>query len=55
MHAKERTQKCSTVDGCDNRAVQGGVCMAHGAKRQKCSVEGCDKKVKKEGKCSVSV
>jgi hypothetical protein len=26
--------------------------MAHGAKRQKCSVEGCDKKVKKEGKCS---
>jgi hypothetical protein len=27
--------------------------VAHGAKRRKCSVEGCDKNIKKEGKCSM--
>jgi hypothetical protein len=54
-YREEHPRFCS-VDGCANRVVQGGVCMAHGAKRHKCSVEGCDKhiKKKKEGnKCSM--
>jgi hypothetical protein len=51
-HREEHRRFCC-VDGCANRVVQGGVCMAHGAKRRKCSVEGCDKNVKKEGKCSM--
>jgi hypothetical protein len=50
--ASTRRRRCCAVDGCDNRTVQGGVCIAHGAKRRKCSVEGCDKNSKTKGKCA---
>jgi hypothetical protein len=51
--AKPKHRRFCSVDACTNRVVQGGVCVAHGAKRRKCSVEGCDKNIKKEGKCSM--
>jgi len=37
---------------CPNKNVQGGRCVAHGAKRKKCSHPGCLKHVKKAGMCS---
>ena len=49
--SKRVRRKCS-VEGCPNRVVQGGVCIAHGAKRKVCSVEGCTKNVKAKGFCS---
>eukprot|EP00590_Aulacoseira_subarctica_P009550 CAMPEP_0172429586 /NCGR_PEP_ID=MMETSP1064-20121228/51087_1 /TAXON_ID=202472 /ORGANISM="Aulacoseira subarctica , Strain CCAP 1002/5" /LENGTH=868 /DNA_ID=CAMNT_0013175109 /DNA_START=159 /DNA_END=2765 /DNA_ORIENTATION=+ len=44
-------RKCSVPD-CDNRVVQGGLCISHGAKRKQCSHPGCEKNVKKAGLCS---
>ena len=44
-------RKCSVAD-CPNRVVQGGLCIAHGAKRKTCSHPGCTKNVKKAGMCS---
>mmetsp|Transcript_47478 Transcript_47478/g.55458 ORF Transcript_47478/g.55458 Transcript_47478/m.55458 type:complete len:565 (-) Transcript_47478:181-1875(-) len=48
---RRKRRKCSVVV-CQNRVVQGGVCISHGAKRRKCSVLGCKKNVKSGGKCS---
>lgn len=49
--SKRVRRKC-TVAGCDNRVVQGGLCIAHGAKRKLCKHPGCKKHVKKAGLCS---
>jgi hypothetical protein len=49
--SKRVRRKC-TVDGCENRVVQGGLCIAHGAKRKQCKHPGCTKHVKKAGLCS---
>ena len=50
---KEKPVKrsCSVV-GCNNGIVQGGVCIAHGAKRRKCRFPGCTKSSKSAGMCS---
>lgn len=48
---KRKRRKCS-VAHCENRVVQGGLCISHGAKRKSCSHPGCDKNVKKAGLCS---
>jgi hypothetical protein len=44
-------RKCA-IELCPNRVVQGGLCIAHGAKRKICNFPGCTKNVKKQGKCS---
>ena len=49
--SKRVRRKC-TVEGCPNRVVQGGLCIAHGAKRKTCKHPGCTKNVKKAGLCS---
>lgn len=49
--SKRVRRKC-TVGDCPNRVVQGGLCIAHGAKRKLCSHPGCQKNVKKAGLCS---
>mmetsp|Transcript_57385 Transcript_57385/g.64157 ORF Transcript_57385/g.64157 Transcript_57385/m.64157 type:complete len:734 (+) Transcript_57385:511-2712(+) len=49
--SKRVRRKC-TVGECDNRVVQGGLCIAHGAKRKQCKHPGCTKHVKKAGLCS---
>jgi hypothetical protein len=49
--SKRVRRKC-TVGGCHNRVVQGGLCIAHGAKRKQCKHPGCTKHVKKAGLCS---
>lgn len=48
----KRTRRKCKVDGCENRVVQGGVCISHGAKRKTCGHPGCTKHVKKAGMCS---
>ena len=58
--AREQTdQQCfpsrtqCTVDGCTNRAQQGGICYTHGGKqiRFKCSYDGCTSIAQKGGVC----
>lgn len=49
--SKRVRRKC-TMAGCTNRVVQGGLCIAHGAKRKQCAHPGCNKNVKKAGLCS---
>lgn len=49
--SKRVRRKC-TIEGCGNRVVQGGLCIAHGAKRKTCNHPGCNKNVKKAGLCS---
>jgi len=49
--SKRARRKCS-VPACDNRVVQGGLCISHGAKRKTCGHLGCTKNVKKAGMCS---
>jgi len=49
--SKRVRRKC-TVAGCENRVVQGGLCISHGAKRKQCKFPGCTKHVKKAGLCS---
>jgi hypothetical protein len=49
--SKRLRRKC-TVQGCQNRVVQGGLCISHGAKRKTCMHPGCTKNVKKAGLCS---
>jgi hypothetical protein len=44
-------RKCS-YPTCENRVIQGGVCVTHGARRKGCSHPGCNKAVKQAGKCS---
>ena len=44
--------KCSAPN-CDNRVVNSGVCVTHGAKRKLCSHPGCTKAVKVAGACSM--
>jgi hypothetical protein len=48
---KRVRRKCS-VENCENRVVQGGLCISHGAKRKQCTHPGCNKNVKKAGLCS---
>jgi len=48
----KRVRRKCTVGNCPNRVVQGGLCIAHGAKRKMCSHPGCTKNVKKAGLCS---
>ncbi|KAL3807862.1 hypothetical protein ACHAXA_002588 [Cyclostephanos tholiformis] len=48
---KRVRRKCSHPS-CDNRVVQGGVCVTHGARRKCCAHPGCDKAVKLAGFCS---
>lgn len=48
----KRTRRKCVIEGCTNRVVQGGRCIAHGAQRKKCGHPGCDKNVKKAGMCS---
>jgi hypothetical protein len=48
---KRARRKCTIAD-CTNRVVQGGLCIAHGAKRKTCGHPGCTKHVKKAGMCS---
>jgi len=45
-----RMPDCSH-EGCENRAVNGGVCQRHGAKVKRCKVEGCTNQVVKAGVC----
>eukprot|EP00429_Kryptoperidinium_foliaceum_P004489 CAMPEP_0176024314 /NCGR_PEP_ID=MMETSP0120_2-20121206/11880_1 /TAXON_ID=160619 /ORGANISM="Kryptoperidinium foliaceum, Strain CCMP 1326" /LENGTH=660 /DNA_ID=CAMNT_0017357493 /DNA_START=374 /DNA_END=2356 /DNA_ORIENTATION=+ len=49
--SKRVRRKCN-ISGCQNRVVQGGLCIAHGAKRKQCKHPGCTKNVKKAGLCS---
>lgn len=49
--SKRARRKCS-VEHCQNRVVQGGLCISHGAKRKLCGHPGCTKHVKKAGMCS---
>jgi len=49
--SKRIRRKCS-INLCPNRVVQGGLCIAHGAKRKTCGHPGCTKHVKKAGMCS---
>ncbi len=49
---RKRSRRPCTVVGCPNRVVQGGVCVAHGARRKACKFPDCDKSVKKAGFCS---
>jgi hypothetical protein len=48
---KRIRRKCSH-DSCNNRSVQGGVCVTHGAKRKRCSFPECDKAADFVGFCS---
>ena len=48
----KRVRRKCTAPGCDNRVVQGGVCVTHGAKRKLCQAPGCSKAVKLAGFCS---
>lgn len=48
----KRVRRKCTAPGCENRVVQGGVCVTHGAKRKLCSHAGCSKAVKLAGFCS---
>jgi len=48
---KRIKRKCSAPN-CENKVVQGGVCITHGAKRKLCSHPGCTKTVKAAGFCS---
>ena len=48
---KRVIRKCSHQN-CNNRAVQGGVCITHGARRKCCVNPRCDKAVKPSGYCS---
>jgi len=44
--------KCS-VEGCKNKAQQGGICITHGGKeiRRRCSAKDCTKLAQKDGVC----
>jgi len=48
----KRTRRKCAIQGCENRVVQGGLCISHGAKRKTCGHPGCTKHVKKAGMCS---
>ena len=50
--ASKRVRRKCTTPGCQNRVVQGGLCISHGAKRKTCKHPGCTKNVKKAGLCS---
>ena len=44
--------KCST-EGCNNKAIQGGICFKHGGKRyrKRCTHDGCTNQVINKGVC----
>jgi hypothetical protein len=45
-----RTRRCS-IEGCANRAVEGGICITHGAKVKRCSNKGCANGAVRGGFC----
>jgi len=49
----DRARSQCRFPGCNNCVVQGGLCIAHGAKRKICGFPECNKHVKKAGMCSV--
>jgi hypothetical protein len=51
MVGQKKYRKTCSADGCTNQAVNGGVCVKHGAKRKLCSIDGCTKQAKKGGVC----
>jgi hypothetical protein len=51
---KKPAKKRCSIEGCDKQAVNGGVCLQHGATKQakkRCSIEGCTKYVVNGGVC----
>ena len=48
---KKRVRRRCSADECANIAVNGGVCVKHGAKVKTCSHEGCTNNVQKQGVC----
>ena len=51
---KQVYRKCSH-QCCDNRVVQGGVCIAHGARQKCCAHPGCEKSVRNSGYCTTGM
>jgi len=52
MTAAKKKYSCEcSFDACTNNAVNGGVCVRHGAKVKRCSREGCTNQVQKGGVC----
>jgi len=54
-YGAKRIRKICTHEGCTNIAVNGGVCISHGAKRKAvkiCTHEGCTKQVVNGGVCT---
>ena len=49
---KRYKKKLCSVPTCTNRSVKGGVCVAHGARRLICQMEGCNKAMKMGSYCS---
>ena len=49
---KRYKKKLCSVPTCTNRSVKGGVCVAHGARRLVCQMEGCNKAMKMGSYCS---
>ena len=43
-------KKCSS-EGCTKVAVRGGVCISHGARKNRCLIEGCEKGAIYNGMC----
>ena len=48
---KSKIKKLCSVEGCENGAVNNGVCRRHGAKKKLCSVEGCENGAIHNGVC----
>ena len=49
---RKRVNRKCTHNNCDNRVVQGGVCITHGAQRKCCVHPRCNKAVWHSGFCS---
>ena len=52
-HNKAQKKRTTCIhEGCTNRAVNGGVCIRHGAKVKTCKHEGCTNQRKQRGFCT---
>ena len=49
---RKRVNRQCSHQNCDNRVVQGGVCVTHSARRKCCAHPGCEKSVRHSGYCS---
>ena len=49
---RKRVNRQCSHQNCDNRVVQGGVCVTHGTRRKCCAHPGCEKSVRHSGYCS---